>query len=171
MTIAPITTEMRPLSLRFVDAALEAEFAEEQARKSVRLFRLACALGAVLILSFAVVVYFFPQIPGHVVYVGPWIGVVLACCALGYAESYRRGFLRRQQRIVLIGLCLESAALTSLTLVLPPSQLGGLLALVVMHLLPIYSEPRRRFPRAGFAGWLTGVLLIACLAGTGAAWA
>jgi len=159
---------MHPLTLRFTDPALEAAFAEEQARKSVRLFRLAAVLGGAIIAFWAIFDYLSPMTSrprGQ--FSLAMLFAMLPIYVLGYAASYRRGFLRRQQRITLTGLCLVSVAIAGIASRMPPTMFGGILSIVSMHTIAIYTIVRLRFPVAVVGGWFTLAIFLGFLVSIG----
>src|SRR5258706_836947 len=87
---------MNRLSLRFADARVEASFAEEQARKSLRPVRIAFITMAVLTALLALALHLMPHLQGglraqRLALVG------VGFCAGFYAASYSQLFLRWQQ--------------------------------------------------------------------------
>src|SRR5258706_7284217 len=138
---------MDRLSLRFADARVEASFAEEQARKSLRPMRVALVT---IIVGSVVLGLAFRFLP-HVLRAGPrmpWI--VLSGAGIGaafYALSRSGVFLRRQQWMMVALACLLSAGLTlgstqaSLGLVVSRGYL-----FMVIHTFTVYSVLRLRFP-------------------------
>src|SRR5258706_11997766 len=144
---------MERLSLRFADARVEASFAEEQARKSLRPVRVALVtiiVGSMLIaLAFRFLLQLLPAGPRM-----PWI--VLSGAGIGaafYALSRSGFFVRRQQAMMVALACLLSAGLTlgstqaSLDLVVSRGYL-----FMVIHTFTVYSVLRLRFPAATIAG-------------------
>jgi signal transduction histidine kinase len=152
---------MHPISLRFVDPALEASFAEEQARKSARLFRMATVFAVVGTVCWILFHHFLsrPLIQTNARYVAVML-VNLTVFALGYAWSYRRGFLRHQQTAVLAGYCVISVGLAVFSSLVARRAFGGFLAIVVLHILLIYTVVRLRFPVASLGGWFAAVMFL-----------
>jgi hypothetical protein len=112
----PDTARMHRLTLRFTDAGLEAAFAEEQARKALKPFRvgLLCVAGVMLIL-WLLLDDLLPYIPHTRSQFSILMPTFFAILALGYWVSYTHFFLLRHQRIVvgrmwgfaavLVGIC------------------------------------------------------------------
>ncbi|MBI4589927.1 MAG: HAMP domain-containing histidine kinase [Candidatus Rokubacteria bacterium] len=159
--------QTHPLSLRFADPALEASFAEEQARKAAPVKRMAAVLGVAIMAFWAAVEALFPMAPGgrgrFLLLVG-----ILPIYVLGYAYSYARSFLRYQQGVTVTGLCLVSVALTAVTSRVLPEMFAGLLSIVSMHTIAIYTAIRLRFPAASVGGWFTLAIFLGYLGSAGA---
>ncbi len=164
------TARMHRLTLRFADAGLEAAFAEEQARKAVRPVRIALACVSALIVGFYVLtVHVFH---GLVVGIGGphmlrvTIGA-LAWCAVVYALTYRPVFVKRQQLIMFLVVCVMSAGLTRWSARLPLEVLESRgFTIMLMHTFFIYSVFRLRFPQAVLAGWLGVAIYVGYMLGT-----
>jgi class 3 adenylate cyclase len=164
------TARMHRLTLRFADAGLEAAFAEEQARKAVRPIRIALACGSALFVGFYVLtVHVFH---GLVVGIGGpnmlrvTIGA-LAWCAVVYALTYRPVFVRRQQLIMFLVVCVISAGLTWWSALLPLEVLESRgFTIMLMQTFFIYSVFRLRFPQAVLAGWLGVAIYVGYMLGT-----
>ena len=158
---------MNAFSLRFADARVEASFAEEQARKSLRPVRVALVTMILLTVILALAFRYLP----HLLPAGSlaqWIVLGGAgICAAFLALSHSQLFLRRQQAVMLVVACLASAGLAlgstqvSLDLVVSRGYL-----LIVIHTLTIYSVFRLRFPAAAAAGWLSLGIWVGGLAAT-----
>jgi signal transduction histidine kinase len=160
-------TRMHPLSLRFRDAALEASFVEDQARKAVRIFRMAAVLGVAITVSWGVLAYFVPMSSGpRSQFILAMLSAFLPIYVLGYAFSYTRGFLRQQQRATLTGFCLVSVGLTRVASWMPHEMFAGILSIVAMHTIGAYTLVRLRFPAACVGGWFTLVMFLGFLAST-----
>ena len=155
---------MHWLSLRFADRALEASFAEEQARKAVRLFRMAAVLGVAITALWVAFDYLLPMTSrlGVPFRVAMLFGM-LPIYVLAYAHSYTRDFLRHQQGKAVVGLCLVSVALTGLASGMSREMFAGLLSIVTLHTLAIYTVARLRFPAACVGGWLTLAIFVGYL--------
>ena len=159
---------MHPLSLRFADAGLEAAFAEEQARKAARPFRMACLLGTASAVFLGLLGQVFPS-PGRRAGLAVSLAAMLAVFVLTYALSRTPSFLRCHQAIVLAGACVISAVFTGVASLLgEPRALAWFLSLVVLHIVFIYSIARLRFPTATLGGWFSAAIYLGYLAGTGA---
>ena len=156
---------MHRLSLRFEDPTLEATFAEEQARKALRLFRMAAMFGVAIIVMWAVLAYLVPMSssPGSRFPMTLLLGM-LPIYLLGYVFSYTSAFFRRQQGATVTGLSLVSIALTGMVTRMPIDMFAGLLSIVCMHTLGSYAVVRLRFPAACIAGWLTFVVFLGYIA-------
>ena len=161
---------MHPISLRFVDPALEASFREEQALKSARLFRAAAVFAVVATVGWIVFHHFVsrPLIQTNARYVAVMV-LNLTVFALGYALSYRHGFLRHQQAAVLAGFCVLSIGLAAFSSLVARRAFGGFMSIVVLHILLIYTLVRLRFPAASFGGWFAAVTFLGYLALVGRA--
>jgi signal transduction histidine kinase len=159
-------TRMHPLSLRFVDAGLEASFAEEQARKAVRPGRMTClCAAAVMSLLWVLVLVFDPLREGRT-RATAMLAVFLAFTALFYAFTYTRGFLRHHQIATAPWMYLFGVGMILAFPVEPPSRfmMPSLLVLLVIHIFNTYTNLRLRFPIATVAGWLTAAAYLAYLA-------
>ena len=150
---------MSRFTLRFTDAAMEAVYAEEHARKSVRPFRVVLgACVAVAALVYVLVVFLAPagitKGPGGS-RERPLVVIVLVSAIL-YVLSRQPLFLRRQQTILLGIFCLFSSGVISLTSRMPADFLvtRGWLHML-LQTFTIYSIARLRFPQATIAGWLS----------------
>ena len=152
---------MNRFSLRFADARVEASFAEEQARKSLRPVRVALIAMMMGSVSLAWAFRFMPLL----LPAGPrmqWIVLSGAgICAAFYVLTHSRIYLARQQLAMLSVACLVSAGLTlgstqvALDLVVSRGYL-----FIVIHTFTIYSLLRLRLPAATAAGWLSLVLWV-----------
>ena len=127
---------MRPLSLRFGDPDLEASFAEEQARKAARLFRMAAVLGGAIIVFWAGFDYVVPMAgrPRGQFSLAMLLWLLPVYVA-GYLFSYSSRFFRHQQRVTLTGFCLVSVALAGMASRMPSEMFPGILAIVCVHIL------------------------------------
>ena len=153
---------MNRFSLRFADAGLEASFAEEQARKSQRPMRMgALWAGGIVLVSWALFGLVFPQIPHvHARFAVPMI-VILGVEALFYALANTSRFLRFQQRIIVAGMCVASAALVGFVSLIPRDTIASAgLFLVVLHTFNTYTSVRLRFPAAAACAWLTVLMYL-----------
>jgi len=156
---------MRRLSLRFADPALEAAFAEDQARKALRPFRVALLWGGgFVVVLWAVLLYMFPgTFQGRHAFEG--ILKILAVFAMGYVLSYAPGFLRYHQTVTLLGMC--SIAVTEVVIV--SGFMGpAVIVAVVIHVANGYAAVRLRFPAATLVGWFSAGVYVGYLGGTGA---
>src|SRR2546426_133951 len=98
---------MHSLSLAFRDAALEASFADDQARKAVRPFRIVVLSAAVLMIALWTLLEFFaPPMSGVPTYATSRLVAFLVSAAVLYPFTYTRGFLRHHQLVTLFGMCL-----------------------------------------------------------------
>jgi len=160
---------MNRLTLRFADAAEEAAYAEEHARKSVRPIRI--VLAAIVVLMVLVYLMFISLVPlGIIARPGENMAralvVVILFCAILYALSRQPMFLRRQQTILFAVMCLFSAIVIMVTSPMPAEYLltrGWLLML--LHMFSIYSLAKLRFPQATMAGWLGAAAYLGYMAG------
>ena len=160
---------MHPLWLRFADPSMEASFAEEQARKALRLYRLAGVFGGAVVAFWAVFDYVVPMAgrprgQSSLVMLFWFLPVYV----LGYLFSYSRGFLRHQQGITVTGLCLVSVALAGMASRMPREMFPGILAIVCIHILATYTVLRLRFPVACIGGWFALVIFLGYLGSSGA---
>ena len=160
---------MNRFTLRFADAALEAAYSEEHARKSVRPFRIVLAASAVLMALIYLLVF-----SGIIMrYVGsmeePTAAMIVLCAllALLYALSRQPLFLRWQQTILFAVICLLSAMAIVGSSRLPAEVLltRGFLGMLV-HMFLIYSLAKLRFPQATMAGWLGVAAYLGYMAGS-----
>ncbi len=161
---------MHRLSLRFADAELEASFAEEQARESQRPLRLAALwTGGIVLGSWGLFGVAFPQIfHAHARFAVPII-VILGVLALGYALFNTPRFLRFQQLIVMIGMCVTSAAVVGLVSLMPRAAISSAgLFIVVLHTFNMYTLIRLRFPAAAACAWLAAAMYLGYLGAMGA---
>jgi len=164
------TARMHRLTLRFADAGLEAAFAEEQARKAVRPVRIALAgLSAMIVGFYVLTVHVYH---GLVVGIGApnmlrvTIGA-FAMLAVFYALTHRPVFVKRQQLIMFLIVCLMSAGVTLWSAPLPFEVLESRgFTIMLMHTFFIYSVFRLRFPQAVPAGWLGVAIYIGYMLGT-----
>ena len=149
------TLRMNRLSLRFVDARVEASFAEEQARKSLRPIRIAFITGAVFLAIASMVTTYFPHLlPGVL---NKWYLVIgIGGCVAFYVASPMPFFLRLQQQATLVILCIFSVYAIFFVARLPVEirETRGYVFLV-LHTYSIYSLFRLRFPAAAAAGCLS----------------
>ena len=152
-------------SLRFNDESLEAEFAADQARKSIRPMRVAVLwiTAAVLLLTPAVVVV-APQVRfdmHHLLSIG---GVLLALMVTTYIVTYSQAYIRRHQALILLLACLVSLGDIRLA---ATNSTEGLVAsgfyVLALQVFAIYGVFRLRFPAATAAGWITMVLYLGLL--------
>ena len=163
-----VAPRMNRLTLRFADAGLESVYAQEQARKALRPVRIALVCASALVLAYYVLtIHVFPRM---VVGIGSAAtlrltisGVLL--CALVYALTYRPVFLKRQQLIMFLVVCVMSAGIARASTRLPTEVLEARgFTIMLMHTYIIYVLFGLRFPQALLAGWLgvalfTGTLL------------
>ncbi|MEO5669817.1 MAG: adenylate/guanylate cyclase domain-containing protein [Ramlibacter sp.] len=152
-------------SLRFADPALEAAFAQEQARKSVRPMRLAIAwITAATIILTPGVLYVAPQIRGDLPRVFGVAGALLALMVGCYALTYSRLYILRHQLMLVILACLVSLGDVRLASL---NTTEGLVAsgfyIPALQIFAIYGVFRLRFPAAIAAGWITLALYIGLL--------
>jgi class 3 adenylate cyclase len=150
---------MSRYTLRFRDPAVEAAYAEEHARKSLRQIRIMLAsilaiglLFYLLIISLAPLGIMTPR--GENIW-GRAASLILVCAIL-YALSHQPMFLRRQQTILFTAFCLFSVGLINLTSRMPADALvsRGQQLLLVQTLL-IYSLAKLRLPQATLAAWVS----------------
>ena len=160
---------MNRLTLRFADAALESAYAQEQARKAIRPVRIALICASALVLAYYVLtIHVFPRM---VVGIGSAAtlrltisGVLL--CALVYALTYRPVFLKRQQLIMFLVVCVMSAGIARASTRLPLEVLEARgFTIMLMHSYIIYGLFGLRFPQALLAGWLGAAMFIGTLLG------
>ena len=161
---------MNRLTLRFADAAMEAAYAEEHARKSVRPIRI--LLGAIMVmavLTYLLIVTFAPS--GIVASPGGGVqrplAFVILVCAVFYALSRQPLFLRRQQTVLFALFCLFSAMVVVASSRMPAEFLvtRGWLNML-LQLFTIYSLAKLRFPQATIAGWLGAAAYVGYMAGS-----
>ena len=148
---------MNRLSLRFADARLEASFTEEQARKSLRPIRIALiSVATLMAIMSLVVIYRFPYLLASGMRMHRAMVVVLGLCAAFYAASHMPSFLRLQQQLLVIMVCML-AAMTIFPLGRIPLDILATRGYVIMvvHTFTIYGLFRMRFPAAAAAAWLS----------------
>jgi class 3 adenylate cyclase len=161
---------MSRLTLRFADAAVEAAYADEHARKSVRPFRILLAANVVVTALVYVLVVFVTHAgiaarPGGSVE-RPLV-MIVGTSALLYALSRQPLFLRRQQTILFVVFCLFSSGIISLASRMPADFLvtRGWLHML-LQTFTIYSIGRLRFPQATIAAWISAAGYLGAMAGT-----
>jgi class 3 adenylate cyclase/energy-converting hydrogenase Eha subunit E len=144
---------MNRLTLRFADANLEASFAEEQARKSLRPIRIALLFaGAFFLISSPGLVKLAPYVREEV---PRMLAVALTTIGICYAFTYAQIFLRRHQWMMLALVSVMSVGMIRVTAAYSPQMLAasGFL-FMVLHLFSIYGAFRLRFPAAVAGGWI-----------------
>jgi len=163
------TARMHRLTLRFADAQLEKDFAEEQARKALKPFRAAMiCVAVVMFIIWLLMDKLLPQIPDAKARLSMPMLVMLAILAYGYARSYMRSFLRMHQLSVLAGAWALAAALVGICSLMPRASLDAVGMMVIVHTLNVYSIVRLRFPVACYCGWGTAAIYLGYLSYTGA---
>ena len=165
----PDAFRMNRFTLRFAGADAETAFADEQARKAVRPVRIAIVFLAALTVPFYVLAFsFFRNIVagiGTSNFLG--IGVInLIFYALAYALTYRPIFLKRQQLIIFLLVCLMSVATVRNSAGFPLEFLEsrGFVIMLMLTFL-IYGLFRLRFAHAVLAGWLGAAAYVGYLFG------
>ena len=160
---------MNRFTLRFAGADIEAAFADEQARKAVRPVRIALAcLGVLSVGYYVLTIHVFKSI---VVGIGAlntllYTIATLVIYAMGYALTYRPVFVKRQQLIMFLFVCLASVGITRVSARLPLEILESRgFTFMLMYIFFIYSVFRLRFPQAVLAGWLGAAFLVGYLFG------
>lgn len=160
---------MHRFTLRFADAAAEATYAEEHARKSVRTFRILIAA----VIGGMVLVYLMVHLLPTGILVRPGATATGRSLVIGilvnagiYALSYHRVFLRRQQAILLTVFCLFSVWIISVTSRMPADFLAtrGWI-LMLLHTFTVYTIAKLRFPQATVAVWLGAAGYVGYMAG------
>jgi len=149
------STGMHPLTLRFADAGLEATFAEEQARKSLRPIRIAL-VGAGALMLFVVWPASIKIAPFMLEHMPRIAALVLAMLGLCYLLTHRQVFLHRHQWTMFTVACAMSVGMVSIAASFYPSQMlvtSGYFLLLI-HLFSIYGVFRLRFPAATLGGWI-----------------
>ena len=157
---------MDRLTLRFAGAAVEAAYAEEHARTSVRPIRI--VLAAIVVLA---VLWYLLVSSGIVVRPGGGLegpmAVMIVLCAIVYVLSRRPLFLRWQQTILFAVFCLFSAIVIELSSRMPAEfLLTRGYVFMLLQLFTIYSLAKLRFPQATMAGWLGAAAYLGYMAGS-----
>ncbi len=162
---------MNPFSLHFADAALEQAFREQQARKMLKPFRVACmALFAIMLVGWALLPLVVPQSPdARNLFAVPTL-ISLAVFAGGFARSYMvENFLRRHPLTMLEGAWVLTVVLVAICSKLSPASLNGVgLFVVAIHTINCYSILRMRFPWACSVGLGTATMYLGYLSYVGA---
>jgi class 3 adenylate cyclase len=157
---------MNRLTLRFADAGMEAAFAEEQARRSLRPIRIAlvCA-GTPMLLMWPLFIRLAPSFEEHML---TMTATVLATLGFCYAMTHTQIFLRRHQRMMLALACVLSLGVVGIVPRYPPPMVEASgYFLLVMHLFSIYGVFRLRFPAAVAGGWIAVVMYFGILGALG----
>lgn len=162
----PDSTRMHRLTLRFADAGMETAFAEEQARKSLRPFRIALIFaGALALVVWPAAVHMAPSLEEHMPGIVALLFVTLGIC---YALTRTQVFLRWHQRIMLALVCVMSIGVTFVVSHYPPQLLEASgFFLMAIHLFSIYGLFRLRFPAAVASGWISASIYIVALRALG----
>jgi class 3 adenylate cyclase len=169
---------LHPVTLRFGAADIEAAYAEDHACKAVRPVRIALAGLAILVLVYYVVASSVSQqvlVVGGTALLRPTVLMIVGC-AVFYAITWLPAFMRRQQLVLFLIVCLMSAGIIRGVgrYPLEVMEARGFVPMLLFT-FTLYSMFRLRFLEATAAGWLAaaayvGYLLGAdLLAGTGAA--
>lgn len=157
--------------LRFEDAATEAAFDGDQARKAVRPVRIALAVLSTLALAFYVaMVHVFP---GTFVGIGnepmlrATIGLV-GTCAVVYLITFRPVFLRRQQLVMALLACVLWTGFIRSAGLSPPAVLDARgYTMPLLFTFYIYGAFRLRIVAASLAGWFGAAIFLAYMGSTG----
>jgi hypothetical protein len=159
---------MNRFTLRFADAAVEAAYAEEHARKAVRPVRIALiCVSALTVAYYVLAVHVFHRV---LVVTGTTLLLrtvsALAVCAVVYALAHLRVFVKRQQLIMFFVVCVMSLGFArgSGRFPLEVLEARGFL-LMLFHTFGIFSIYRLRFPQAVLAGWIGGAFYAGYLLG------
>ena len=160
---------MNRFTLRFAGAEVEAAFAEEQARKAVRPVRIALACLCALNVSFYVLtVHVFKGFVFGIdaLHVLRDTITPLVFFGMGYALTYRPVFLKRQQLIMFLFVCLFSLGVTQMGARYPLEVLEsrGFVVMLTCTFF-FYSVFRLRFPQTVLAGWLGAIFFVGYLFG------
>jgi hypothetical protein len=156
------STHMNRLTLRFADAAMEAAFAEEQARKSLRPIRIGLVFaGALALAAWPAIIRIAPYVQGHMPRI---VATILATLVVCFALTHTQVFLRRHQWMMLALACVMSIGIISLGQNYSPQILEarGFFPMVI-HLFTIYGVFRLRFPAAVAGGWFALAMYLALL--------
>ena len=166
MSIAGL--RMNPLTLRFADADAEGAFAREQAEKSLRPFRVALIVGAILLAAGVLLtIYVFPSTFDAKQH--PWmLAVSLAVCAALYAVTRSRFFIHWNQWVLFGLVCVMSIGVIRGTYVLSSEVLAtrGYVG-VLMQIFVSYSFYRLRLPAAIAVGTFSLCAYLGFFVGTG----
>ncbi len=162
----PDTARMHRLTLRFADAGMEAAFAEEQARKSLRPVRIALVFaGALALVAWPAIIHIAPYVQEHMPRI---VATILATLGLCFALTHTQVFLRRHQLMMLALASVMSIGVISLAQNYSPQILEarGFFPMVI-HLFTIYGVFRLRFPAAVAGGWFAMVMYLGLLRALG----
>lgn len=160
---------MNRYSLRFADAGLEASFAEEHARKSQRPLRIALLWsGGIVAVTWALAGVIFPNLPNaHARIAVPMI-VVLVNLALVYAFFTAPRFLRSQQLVMMLGMCVMTAAVVGWVSTMPRATMAQFgLPIIALHTFNAYILLPLRFPAATACAWFAALLYLGYLGAIG----
>jgi len=157
---------MHRLTLRFADAGMEAAFAEEQARKSLRPIRIALICACALALaSWPAIIRIAPYAQEQMPRI---VATVLATLGLCFALTHTQVFLHRHQWMMLALACVMSIGIISVTQNYSPQILEARgFFLMVIHLFTIYGVFRLRFPAAVAGGCFAMTMYLALLRALG----
>ena len=158
---------MNRLSLRFADPGLEAAFMADQARKALRLARVAALVAVAAVFCFWLLadrISFLEVSNARELYFLPAF-TIMAILALTYAHTYTQVFLNYYGTGVVMMVCAISAAFAGTATVVPPStaMLAGVMIMMVIHTLNVYGLFRLRFPAAVAGGWLSAAIYLGYL--------
>ena len=156
---------MHRLTLRFADAELEKDFAEEQARKSLRPIRIALVCAAALIVLFMWPASAWLSSAIHA-RMPELVAMVLATVGVCHALTHREIFLRRHQWLMLAMACVMSLGIIRAVSLSPTFEASGFF-LMSIHLFSIYGVFRMRFPAAVAGGWISMLMYLIVLSALG----
>jgi adenylate cyclase len=169
--MTPAAPAMHPLTLRFRDAAAEAFFASEQARKSLAPVRIGLAVLCALNLGFYLLTTHL--FPGVILGFGAGdslhyvVGATFAC-AVVFALTYTPLFIQGHQLAMGLLACVLWIVVVRSCAQLPPAVLearGYTMPLIFTFV--VYSVFRMRMVAASSCGWLGALLVVGTMAALG----
>ena len=157
---------MNRFSLRFADPGLEAAFTADQMRKVLRPARVTELVSFAAVFCFwALLDQSVPQVPhARTLFFVPMFAI-LAIIALTYAFTYTQAFLKHYGTGGVMSTCAIAAVFAWIAAIAPPEtvMLAGMLIVMVIHTLNVYSLLRLRFPAAVAGGWLNAAIYLGYL--------
>jgi len=159
---------MHRLSLRFIDADLEASYVHEQERKARRPRRMTAVIAGVCVsIACVLAILGIRPVPLDPVRVAVLCVAFVGVATLFYMLEGSRHFALHRPLFDLVFFVLVSAFIIGAVSLLPPSSLAiSGLALVVVHTFNNYGILRLRFPAATAGGWFTAAVYLGYLLAT-----
>ena len=172
--------------LRFADAGTEASFRTEQVRKSLGMVRIALLIPIIVIVLFWTLAdQIFPSVPLGPTRLAYPLSLLLVSYALLFGFTYSGALRNLFSVAAVVTQCLVSGAITWIAVIVPPAllipwaaapgvyasgqsiepsfALIGILIVLVVHTLNIYSILRLRFVPALIAGWASAAIYLVYL--------